>query len=343
MDRTTKKSKAFLITFIAMLVLLIGGYLIFKNSNSMFGTKNSETITKNFSPLLGTSKDKGKVETKEGENTSSTNTGGDVDMGNGGVSETPIKTGVKPVLKPVKAPESNCKDSNGNPVSCETIVTASPTPEEVKDNTPIIKTEDTCTEGGNPVILTKAEKDELDALLAEYYRIAAKLKTEADISDLKSSGLAYGDLIIQAGSLTNDCKEQKANPLYTGPQVAKDNPFYQDGTNMEGKSYLANTSTYNYNVPTAGSVQAVSGIYNLFTPGISGVSSALNQQLQAQQNIQNMIRYNQPAINDLIEVAKKYIAPNELLGLPPTDGSRYVGLDKFFYDWSDFETYFNIW
>lgn len=332
MDRTTKKSKAFLITFIAMLVLLIGGYLIFKNSNSMFGTKNSETITKNFSPLLGTSKDKGKVETKEGENTSSTNTSGDVDMGNGEVSETPIKTGVKPVLKPVKAPESNCKDSNGNPVSCETIVTASPTPEEVKDNTPIIKTEDTCTEGGNPVILTKAEKDELDALLAEYYRIAAKLKTEADISDLKSSGLAYGDLIIQAGSLTNDCKEQKADPGYTGPQVAKDNPFYQDGTTMEGKSYLANTSTYNYNVPTAQSS------LNSLLPN-SAILGNINNQL----SIQNMIRYNQPAINDLIEVAKKYIAPNELLGLPPTDGSRYVGLDKFFYDWSDFETYFNIW
>src|ERR1035437_5459633 len=56
MDNNPKKSKALIITFVVVLLLLIAGYFLFSNSDKIFGTKGTIDFNKIFSPLLGTSK-----------------------------------------------------------------------------------------------------------------------------------------------------------------------------------------------------------------------------------------------------------------------------------------------
>lgn len=58
MENSPKKSKAFIITFIIILILLLVGYYLYKNRTQIFSTKGSSTVNRIFSPLLGTSKDK---------------------------------------------------------------------------------------------------------------------------------------------------------------------------------------------------------------------------------------------------------------------------------------------
>jgi hypothetical protein len=55
-NNNPKKSKAFIITFIIILILLIFGYYLFSNKDQIFGTKGSLSVSKIFSPLLGSSK-----------------------------------------------------------------------------------------------------------------------------------------------------------------------------------------------------------------------------------------------------------------------------------------------
>ncbi|NVN96664.1 hypothetical protein HXX01_00180 [Candidatus Nomurabacteria bacterium] len=58
MENNPKKSKAFIISFILILLLLIGAYYLFKNKDSIFDAKGSTSVSKIFAPLLGTSKNK---------------------------------------------------------------------------------------------------------------------------------------------------------------------------------------------------------------------------------------------------------------------------------------------
>ena len=55
-NNNPKKSKAFIITFIIILILLILGYYLFSNKDQIFGTKGTLSVSKIFSPLLGSSK-----------------------------------------------------------------------------------------------------------------------------------------------------------------------------------------------------------------------------------------------------------------------------------------------
>ena len=59
MENNPKKSKAFIIAFILILLLLLIGYYLFTNRTKIFDTKGATTFGKVFAPLLGTSKDKG--------------------------------------------------------------------------------------------------------------------------------------------------------------------------------------------------------------------------------------------------------------------------------------------
>lgn len=58
MEKNPKKSKAFIITFIAVLLLLILCYFLFVNKDNIFGTKGTMSIGNIFSSLIGTSKEK---------------------------------------------------------------------------------------------------------------------------------------------------------------------------------------------------------------------------------------------------------------------------------------------
>jgi hypothetical protein len=58
MENNPKKSKAFIIAFILILLLLIAGYYLFTNRATIFDTKGVVTMQKIFAPLLGSSKNK---------------------------------------------------------------------------------------------------------------------------------------------------------------------------------------------------------------------------------------------------------------------------------------------
>ncbi len=73
MENNPKKSKAFIITFILILLLLMVGYYLFTNRNKIFDTKGSTSISKIFAPLLGGSKDKGLAVIDENKTDTSTN------------------------------------------------------------------------------------------------------------------------------------------------------------------------------------------------------------------------------------------------------------------------------
>ncbi len=57
-NNNPKKSKAFIIAFIFILLLLLAGYYLFVNRSTIFNTKGSVTMQKVFAPLLGSSKNK---------------------------------------------------------------------------------------------------------------------------------------------------------------------------------------------------------------------------------------------------------------------------------------------
>ncbi len=52
MENNPKKSKAFIIAFILVLLLLLGGYYLFSNKDKIFGTKGSMSLSKIFTPLI---------------------------------------------------------------------------------------------------------------------------------------------------------------------------------------------------------------------------------------------------------------------------------------------------
>lgn len=58
MENNPKKSKAFIIAFILILLLLIIGYYLYTNKAKIFDAKGDTTFGKIFTPLLGTSKNK---------------------------------------------------------------------------------------------------------------------------------------------------------------------------------------------------------------------------------------------------------------------------------------------
>lgn len=237
------KSKAFIITFIVVILLLLAGYFFFfKGKSSTEGTLANRV----FAPLLGSSKQKDvtPINTPDNTNTSNDNTvidGGD-NVGSGGEQVTGTDTAaVVPKLNSIATPSNICKDKNGKVITCTLNKIDNVDINTTQVKKPVIKADLTpqeqCPEG-NPVILTADEQKELDTLLADYYRIAGKLKTEADIYALNDAGVEYTDLINQAVSLTNDCEEEKADPAYTGPQEVKDNPYYQNPNSTGEESYL---------------------------------------------------------------------------------------------------------
>jgi hypothetical protein len=84
--------------------------------------------------------------------------------------------------------------------------------------------EDLCPE--NPLEFTDEEKLELQDLLRKFYLLAPTIKTEDDIYDVNSEIFKEQDLLKQTTTLIADCKQQKADPSYKGPQEVKLNPYY---------------------------------------------------------------------------------------------------------------------
>lgn len=261
MENTPKKSKAVWITIIAILVLLIAGYFIFKNSDSLFGTKSSTNITKNFSPLLGTSKDttgQGTVTTvttttttggSQGDGSTDTTTngqgtfGGSQGIGNNGglnggnglgggsLGTTGSINGsngvsvIPPAFNPIPTPDTQDSGYSGIDINPDN----SPTTDPVVNSTPV-QSSSICPDD-DPLVFTDAENVQLADLLRQYYLVANTIKTDDDIAVAENDFLQNKALVDQVHELTAECRSEKANIAYTGPQTIKNNPYYSDPFN----------------------------------------------------------------------------------------------------------------
>ncbi len=271
-DHNPKKSRALIITIVAVVVLVVAAYFIFKNGNQLFGTKNSENITKTFSPLLGSSKAKDLNALNNSQttnNTSSTSTiggqnsnsiaagnnssaSGSLNSGNlnssgsFGQSGTFGSTGsfannnnfnaITPQFNPIPPPGSWGLTNTGTTGTGGTVGGGpSGPPVPAPAPTKICQIDD-------PLVFTESEKKQLDDLLQQYYLIAPSLKTEDDVTLVDNDIISNQSLIDQATELTTQCLAQKADPGYTGPQTVKDNPYYSDPNTTPGAFYLPNFS-----------------------------------------------------------------------------------------------------
>ncbi len=247
MNNNPKKSKAFIITFIVVLILLVGAYYLFKNSESIFGTKSSLGTNKSFSPLLGTespkdldtiNKNNGGTNTGSGGQGGGTSGGATSDTGsnidNSGMVSDGLGIGdglalgngsgannggfVMPPFNPLPTPAGT------GPLP--------PTPSPTPTVNPNICPAD------DPLVFTDAEKTELESLLRDYYMIATTLKTDDDLALLNIDITTNQALIDQADLLATACLVQKTDPSYTGPQAIRDNPYYTD-PNTSTSSYVS--------------------------------------------------------------------------------------------------------
>lgn len=238
MENNPKKSKALIITIIALVVLVVVAYLLFKNSDKLFGTKNS-SISKLFSPLLGTIKQKGidnvdqtgdqtgmDNQNTQGDNTNNTNQNGTDNNTVGGINVGgPInkRSGITAPLTPIPTPgegitsgsEPITGGSNGGP---KILPPPAPTTDENPKVCPI----------DEELEYTDAEKDELAELLRQYYLIAPELKTAEEVALINDDVKRNQGLVDKTDTLTLQCQKQKADPNYTGPKATKNNPYYGD-------------------------------------------------------------------------------------------------------------------
>ena len=236
MENNPKKSKALIITIISIIVLVVVAYLLFKNSDKLFGTKN-QSITKLFSPLLGTPKQK-TVDTVDKTNTETENTdqntntknntqnngGSDINQVPGGDVGGTVnkKSGITAPFNPIPTPGEGISVGNEPIVRTGGGPKPTPTPEPKKDESPKVCPIDEELE------YTDAEKDELADLLRQYYLIAPELKTADEVAMINADIKRNQDLIDHADTLTLQCKDQKRDVKYTGPKATKNKPYYGD-------------------------------------------------------------------------------------------------------------------
>lgn len=234
MENNPKKSKALIITIIAIVVLVVVAYLLFKNSDKLFGTKN-QSLTKLFSPLLGTPKqktvdtvDKTDTETETTDqnngsnNNAQNNSGSDINEVTGGnVGGINKKSGITAPFNPIPTPGEGITSGNNPIVGTTGGIKPTLTPEPTKDETKICPIDE-------ELEYTDAEKDELAELLRQYYLIAPELKTADEVALINGDIKRNQALIDQADTLTLQCKDQKRDVKYVGPKATKNNPYYGD-------------------------------------------------------------------------------------------------------------------
>jgi hypothetical protein len=256
MENNPKKSRALIITLIAIVVLLVLGYIVFKKSDSIFGVKNSAKISKTFAPLLGTSRDTnngnltqtgktGQANTNAnqvnntntpqantgslgGTNTGNTGTlGGTIQGGDRGVSGISGLSAVRPAFNPIPSlGTANSAAQNSNTTL----------PDTNPDTTPVVRNPGLATEStsicpeDDPLVFTDGELVELNDLLRQYYYAAASMKTEDDIDVAENDLQRNAALSDQVAELARECRSQKSQVGYTGPQTVRPHPYYPSGT-----------------------------------------------------------------------------------------------------------------
>ncbi len=256
------KSKAFIITFIIVIALLFGGYLLLRNSGSS-ETKGQTTIGKIFAPLLGTAKEKkltpinntdpttdttitvdpnlsptsGSGDDITGINNQEGLPGGDLEVGNldsGDLSFNNLNSLPSPKSSSTIKPSKN---AGGIASAGKGTLTGSDSKITVKES--LCPVDDPLTN-----YFTDQEKKDLDNYLRQFYLIAPTIRTTDDILIAENEILentSFGGNNGQLEQLIADCNKQKADPSYTGPQIVKDNPYYQGNSPYERDTYLPNS------------------------------------------------------------------------------------------------------
>ena len=261
-ENKPKKSRAFLITLIIMIIILIIGYVVFTHKDQIFGTKSATTSGQNFTPLSSSGSQKGVSTVNStqggGQNTGNTTTNGNPTAntnattgsttsgsfgngatntsGNGAGNGTGLTTGdgftpptTGPLFNPIPAPGPNYTPPDVTLLPDLTNTDQGNQPPTVTPAPPL------CPD--DPLVFTDTEKAELDDLVKQYYLLAPTLKTSDDTLVIQNDINQNQAIIDQANSLTAECQSEKADPAYTGPQAIKSNPYYTN-TSPDSPSYL---------------------------------------------------------------------------------------------------------
>jgi hypothetical protein len=277
MENKPKKSKAGIITFIVVVILLVLGYLLFSRSRNQTATQgtsstnsqafNSLSISQRVgnvvSSLFGGNKATPSTQTTSTQTnttattptnttTSTTNIGTGQPLGGGtlattgdnltttpsdntsgiGTSSSGIggttNTAYSPLFNPIPTPDISTLPTTTTDLgsSSSSTITATTQPSTVANSCP-----------DDPLVFTGAEQAKLSDLLTQFYLIAPNLKSSADVATVTNDVTSDQTLLTQANELTAECTSEKADPLYTGPQVLKDNPYYSNPA-TSSDSYL---------------------------------------------------------------------------------------------------------
>lgn len=223
MDRRKKKSRALIITFIVMFIILFVFYLLVIK-NDPLGTRGTQINDKDFqSQEPGTKNgDLDTIDNTDNGNTTNLDnndgqviSGNIIDDDNGGdinTSQDPedpnydIYDPQDPKLSPIPRPdiEDRPTPNVSTPRTTTTTIFTPPTPETTKQ----------CNFDDYKLKFTDAEQEELDKLLREFYKIASSIKTEDDINAENEAKLSYIGLVDEARDLTTQCYEQTNSPTY---------------------------------------------------------------------------------------------------------------------------------
>lgn len=217
MEKNKRKSRALIITFFIMIILLFLFYILFIKNNPLENTKGTSNENRNFFSLFSKSKDKELNtldENNKNQNITENNTG---DSG----SDEEIVTGINiggnsdddtnqiPLennkLRPIPTPEDDFIDA-------ETEILKNP---DIK-TFPEIEIENVkqCNLDDYKLKFTDAEKAELEKLLREFYKFASSVKTEEDIDIEHEAKQSYIDLVAEAKDLTKQCYLETSSPTY---------------------------------------------------------------------------------------------------------------------------------
>jgi hypothetical protein len=273
-----KKSKAFIITFIAIILLLVAAYFLFTSKSPIFGVKDSTGGTKkSFLSLFTSSKQKDlttvdglqnptKPETNKTSsntpngtstngsvNSTDTNGSGSLTTGTGivtggglGNSTTngagggfDVGTGIGAYIPAFNPiPTPDGSTTQTPQVPAPIATPTSPTGTGLVSNPNV----NSCPTD-DPLVFTESEKTELTNLLKQYYLIAPTLRNADDIALIDNDITTNQALLDQANTLMNRCTNQKSSPGYTGPQIIKTNPYYGSSGAVENP-YLPDFSAF---------------------------------------------------------------------------------------------------
>lgn len=227
MDKHRKKSKALIITFFIVLVLLFLFYLLFIKNDPFTSTKGTTSENRGFFSLFSSSKEKKSDLDIDDENNVTDNINqntidGENQTGDGSQvidgtivdgnqnNEIDINTNnipdaqYNPNLRPIPIPEDVDPQ----------IETPTPNPNITVYPKPITDPVKQCNLDDYKLTFTDAEQEELDRLLREFYRIAASIKTEEDIDIEYGAKVSYVDMANEAKELTKQCYEETSSSKY---------------------------------------------------------------------------------------------------------------------------------